>query len=193
MKAHASNCARKADAPGDCDCPTSADWSWFLVHTGPSAEARAAGALRVQGFDAYYPQETVWRKVSNRRVEHARPFIRGYVFARMDAEDLWRLHDIEGATRSIPVTPATYREFAAFIAELRAEEAGGKFDHTLAEKRRRKVVEGDRVRVTGGMFKDQIGLLSRMAGEGRGRVLLSLFGRQGPVNIPLDQLACEAA
>lgn len=187
-KTHMHSCARKADPRGDCDCPTSLTWRWFLVHTNPAAEARAASALLYQGFDAYYPKETVWRKSGRVRSELSRPFIRGYIFARMSPEDLWKLRDIDGAACATSANERLYEAFVGFIGEMRDEESNGKFDLTLAEKRRRRVVEGDRVRVTTGMFKDQIGLLSRMAGEGRGRVLLSLFGAEGPVNIPLDQL-----
>lgn len=166
---------------------------WFVIATRPAQEHRAIASLEMHKLEAYRPQEIVWRKVAHRRIEQPRPLIRGYVFARLDQDDIHKLHDMEGVAYRIAVTQQ--QQLDDFIDWLVDLEGRGEFDHTLAERRRRGLVEkmegGEPLKITGGKFSGFDATFLRMDSLGKARVMFSIFGRSSEMTVPLSQL--EAA
>lgn len=172
--------------------------SWYAITVAPTAERKVRDALNDHGLEAYFPVEKVWRTAlqKGRRISHERPLLRGYVFAKTaDLAHLVALaHDIEGVVHVFAFQYGAAK-VAEFIDQLRQHETAGDFDETLPRdkqgKIRRKLEPGDPVRVIGGPFFGFVGKLQSLPGRRRAQVVLTLFGREGPVTLDLLQL--EAA
>ncbi len=152
---------------------------WFVIATRPAQEHKAIASLEQHKFECYRPLEIVWRKVGHRRIEQPRPAIRGYVFAQLAEEDLHKLHGMEGVAYKIAV--AQQQKLADFIEWLKSMEGTALFDHTLAERQRRRLVsddteEGTKLKVSGGQFGGYGATFLRMESKGRARVMLEMFG-----------------
>ena len=185
--------------------------TWFALSVKPAAEAKVRGGFAERRFEAYVPMETTWRSVSRgRRTKASRPLLRGYVFvAAPDLATLaYEAHNVGGVLAVHPFKGPRLRDeeagvfvgaqdrASAFIAGLRTAEAAGDLDHTLPRDRktgkvRKALQEGDAVKITGGPFFGLGGHLVRLSGERRAQIMLSLFGRQSPMEI--DILKLEAA
>ena len=64
---------------------------WYVAYTQPTAELRAAGHLKRQGFDAYLPLRRQIRRHARREETVLRPLFPRYVFVALDLEaDRWR-------------------------------------------------------------------------------------------------------
>jgi transcription elongation factor/antiterminator RfaH len=161
---------------------------WFLVHTLPKSEGRAAVHLRAQGFRTYLPQ-------INRTIRHARrfrdvqaPLFPRYMFLILDlSRDRWlsvrstigvsTLFTCQG--RPTPV-PAGVVEDLISSYDQRVE----RLDFRLAR--------GQSVRILSGPFADLIGTLDRLDPAGRTRVLLEIMSTAVPV-ILHRQALCPTA
>src|SRR5439155_10529333 len=64
---------------------------WYVAHTQPHAEAKAAWHLRNQGFEAYLPRY-LKRRSHARRIDHVpAPLFPRYLFVAIDLEtERWR-------------------------------------------------------------------------------------------------------
>lgn len=156
---------------------------WFVVHTQPAAEQRAAANLARQGYSAYLP-------LYRRRVSHARrvafvlrPLFPRYIFVNLDlARDRWRpilsTFGVSGLVR-IGETPQAVP--AGIVEELRAQEQACRFDETQAPARRLGV--GAAVRILAGPFADLVGKFYALADAERVVVLLDLLGREVKVHV----------
>lgn len=160
---------------------------WHVIRVRPASEAKAAESLKRHKLEAYYPVEKLWRKTIRGRVEHLRPAVYGYIFARLDDDDMYKLHDMEGVAYAV-TTFGHYRKLEVFIRWLKLVERLGMFDKTLAA-RRRKMAEGEPVRIIDGPFTDFQATFLRMEERGRARVMLHLFGRPTETTLTLEQLA----
>ncbi len=147
---------------------------WYVVHTQPHGEARAAGHLERQGFRTFYP---CTRKV----VRHARkqsaslaPLFPNYLFVELDLErDQWRsVNGTRGVVRLIANgdEPAAVPQGVVEALQKRMD-SNGAVDWTLSFK------VGDRVRIAEGPFASLLGTLDHLDASGRVRVLLELLGR----------------
>jgi transcription antitermination factor NusG len=161
---------------------------WFVAQTLSQREKMAGFHLEAQGFRIFMPR---FRK----KVRHARkfreiiaPIFPGYVFVALDLErDRWR--SINGTfgvarlvtTQSRPISVPT-GVVEALIATV--DESGlVRFDDGLRP--------GQPVSVLAGPFAKSFGVLSRLDGNGRVRVLLSIMG--GSVPVAMDRADLTAA
>jgi len=161
---------------------------WFLVHTHPRREGKAEFHLRAQGFTTYLPQ-------FRRTIRHARqlrtilaPLFPRYLFLILDLErDRWlsvrstvgvsSLVTCEGRPIPVPIG----------VVEALIERSEGNlttFDPVL--------VEGQSVRILSGPFADFVGMLERLDGAGRVRVLLEMMGTVVPVALHRSALSPAA-
>jgi transcriptional antiterminator RfaH len=160
---------------------------WYVAQTLYHREKLAELHLRAQGFRPFFPQ---FRKT----VRHARklrqvvaPVFPGYLFVIFDPErDRW--HSINGTLgvsrlltalkRPIPV-PAGVVE--ALIGAIDASSGCVVLGADLRA--------GQAVRVVAGPFAGGLGVLERLDGKGRVRLLLSIMGGQMPLKIDRAHVA----
>jgi transcription elongation factor/antiterminator RfaH len=165
-----------------------ADERWFLVHTLPKSERRAAFHLGAQGFRSYYPRiEKTVRHARQLRTVRAPLFAR-YLFVILDlARDRWlAVRSTIGVSclftqdgRPVPVP-------AGIVESLIKQSDGGltRLDVDL--------VKGKNVRIISGPFADFVGTLERLDDAGRVQVLIKLMGTAVPVSIHRSVLSPAA-
>lgn len=168
---------------------------WFLAYTNERAEQRAAHALRRSGIVTHLFTERVRRKVRGRIVDADLALFPRYLFVGLAADDFFRLRGtpgLEAIVRGASGYPTRVAD--ALVTGLAARQRQGDFDHTgrdvsptRAPPRGHK--PGDAVEVVAGPYRQFVVTVDTMLPAARVRVLLNLFGRHCPMEMPLDDLA----
>ena len=185
---------------------------WYAVHTYVGQEDRVqqhlmerATKLGMRGtkiFQVIQPEEkAVELQEGGKKVEVTRKLFPGYVFVQMDVEDddapgelgeSWEVvrgtNGVTGfvgtATRPVPLS---HEEVQRLLASV------GVATQPVQEEAPKVKVDfkaGDMVRVTGGPFADFSGVISEVnIPQAKVKVLVSIFGRETPVELDLLQVA----
>jgi transcriptional antiterminator RfaH len=153
---------------------------WFLVHTQPHSERKAALHLGFQGFKTYFPQIQKTVRHARRLMTVRAPLFPRYVFVILDlGRDRWlSVRSTVGVSslftcedRPVPVPQGVVESLVT-----RTDEAGlALFDAGLST--------GQTVRILSGPFADFVGTLERLDAAGRVRVLLTMMGTTVPVTL----------
>jgi transcriptional antiterminator RfaH len=153
---------------------------WYLVHTQPHSERKAALHLGVQGFKTHFPQIQKTIRHARRLMTVRAPLFPRYVFLILDlGRDRWlSVRSTVGVSslftceeRPVPVPQGVVEALVA-----RTDEAGlALFDAGFAM--------GQTVRILSGPFADFVGTLQRLDAAGRVRVLLTMMGTAVPVTL----------
>ena len=199
-----------ASAPADEDSsngaaptvPSRADFrrlpgEYYVVHTYSGYEQRVKANLenRItsmnmedQIFEVIIPTEDAVEIKAGKKQNVKRKVFPGYVLVRMDLDDdSWyvvrntpAVTGFVGPPGARPV-PLSYREVEAILAEPEeGEEIVTSVEYEVDEN----------VRVTSGPFADFTGTISEInADASKLKVLVSIFGRETPVELGFDQVA----
>ena len=186
---------------------------WYAVHTYVGQEdrvqeqlmdrARRLGMYRTKIFQVIQPEEkAVEIQEGGKKVEVTRKLFPGYVFVQMDVEDddapgelgeSWEVVRGTGgvtgfvgtATRPVPLSPEEVQRLLASVgvaAQPAAEAAAPRVTASFKA--------GDMVRVTAGPFADFSGVISEVNNaQAKVKVLVSIFGRETPVELDFAQVA----
>lgn len=167
---------------------------WFVVHTYSGYEERVKKNLeqRIRFMDSegeiaqvVVPTEDEIEVRAGQKRTVSKKILPGYVLIQMDISDQsWRIvRNTPGVTGFVgsgdkPV-PLKEEEVNQILSQMEAE----------APKLKIGFREGQSVRVTDGPFVDFIGMVDSINSEkGKVRVLLSLFGRETPVELDFLQV-----
>jgi transcription antitermination factor NusG len=161
---------------------------WFVAQTLSQRENMASFHLEAQGFRIFMPRFRKTIRHARKLRETITPIFPGYVFVTLDLErDRWR--SINGTfgvarlvttqSRPIPVPRGVVEALIANVDELGLV----RFDDGLRP--------GQPVSVLAGPFAKSFGVLSRLDGNGRARVLLTIMG--GLVPVAMDRADLTAA
>ena len=167
------------------------DARWYIIHTYSGYENKVATSIekivenRNLGdmiLDIKVPMETVTELKNNEQVESERKLFPGYVFLHMVVnDDTWIfIKGIRGVTGFVgpegKPTPLSEEEIASLGIRRESVEIPYKV--------------GDNVRVAeGSTMKGFTGTVEEINVQtGKARVLSSVFGRETPVELPLEQL-----
>ncbi|MEX1177417.1 MAG: transcription termination/antitermination protein NusG [Nitriliruptor sp.] len=184
---------------------------WYVVHTYSGYEQRVKDNLenRVETLDAHdkvfevvIPTEEVTEYKKGKKTVVARKFLPGYVLVRMDMDDeTWgivrhtpNITGFVGSSGSKPV-PLPLREVAATLQLPDEVVEVTESDEAAAPEPERQVAEidmevGETVRVTSGPFADFTGTISEInLDQAKLKVLVSVFGRETPLELPFDNVA----
>lgn len=166
---------------------------WYVVHTYSGYENKVASDLATmvesRGMqdliqDIKIPLETVTETKDGVTKEYERKIFPGYVMIKMIVtDDSWYVvRNIRGCTgfvgpASKPV-PLTEKEVAALGVEKHSVEVGYK--------------EGDNVKIISGPLEGYGGKVKSVDTKNNSVcVVLSMFGKETPVELELDQIATE--
>ena len=168
--------------------------NWFVIHTYSGHEERVKKNLeqRIKLMDAseeigevVVPTEDEVEVKSGQRRTVAKKILPGYVLIQMKMSDNnWNIvRNTPGVTGFVgsggkPV-PLQETEIDVIIKQMTAEAPSIKVGFK----------QGQSVRVTDGPFTDFVGIVDEIiAGKGKVKVLLSLFGRETPVELDFLQV-----
>ncbi len=170
---------------------------WYVIHTYSGYENKVRTNLehRIQSmgmedkiFDVRVPTETVTDiKEGGRRVTSEKKVFPGYILVQMDlADESWYVvRTTPGVTGFVgsqgkPV-PLSRDEFNRIMKRTEA---------TVKQRTTTDFTEGMPVKVTSGPLADFDGVISEVNPDaGKVRVLVSIFGRETPVELGFDQVA----
>ena len=168
--------------------------NWFVIHTYSGHEERVKKNLeqRIKLMDAseeigevVVPTEDEVEVKSGQRRTVAKKILPGYVLIQMKMSDNnWNIvRNTPGVTGFVgsggkPV-PLQETEIDVIITQMTADAPSIKVGFK----------QGQSVRVTDGPFTDFVGIVDEIiAGKGKVKVLLSLFGRETPVELDFLQV-----
>jgi transcription elongation factor/antiterminator RfaH len=159
---------------------------WYVVQTLHHREKVAERHLREQGFRSFFPQ-------FRRTVRHARklrevvaPVFPGYIFVIFDTErDRW--HSINGTVGVSRLLTALKRPVPVPGDVVQA--LIGTIDVSGCVVLAADLRVGQAVRIVAGPFVGGLGVLERLDGKGRVRVLLNIMGGEMPLMIDRAHLA----
>ena len=146
--------------------------SWFVVATKMNAEQLACTNLNRQGFAAYLPKIRVCRSHARRVEIVKRPLFPRYLFVKMNIKVAsWRsINGTYGVQYILSNNgfPQTIR--CEFVEALMSREESGVLEISQYYN------PGDKVKVCGGPFDEQIGNILSLDPSGRIRMLMDLMG-----------------
>lgn len=151
--------------------------SWYAVQTKPSQEDKAAFNLRRQGYCVYLPKYARLRRHARKTERIARPLYAGYLFVAVDSSRQgWRaINSTLGVARLVASAEAPIAVPEAVIEDLRAREGE---DGCVRLEPQRHLKNGDKVRVTEGVFESFLGLYQGLTAGERALVLIDFLGRK---------------
>lgn len=163
---------------------------WYVAHTQPLAEMKAAAHLKRQDFDVYVPRYLKRRRHARRIETVAAPLFPRYVFVSMDiAAQRWRsIHSTVGVSRLVCNGDVPTPVPQEVIEAVRLQEDDLGFVRLGAPPRFKA---GDKVRILDGVFSSCMGLFEAATDRDRVAILLDLMGRK--IRLVLDLESVVAA
>jgi transcription termination/antitermination protein NusG len=184
---------------------------WYVVHTYAGYEQRVKDNLlsRVEAleaddriFEVVIPTEEVTEYKKGKKTVAQKKFLPGYVLVRMEMDDeVWGIVRHTPAVTGFVGSPGTrpvplpLKEVAGTL-KLPAEYVEPTEVDDAATPESTKVVAeidlevGETVRVTGGPFADFTGTIADInLDQAKLKVLVSVFGRETPLELPFDNVA----
>ena len=170
---------------------------WYVLHTYSGYENKVKKNLETRietmglennVFGIEIPTEMVTEiKDGGRRVESEKKVFPGYVLVRMELDDRsWAaVRNTQGVTGFVGSqgnpSPLTRDEYNKIMRRTSV---------TAPKKTTTSMEVGQAVHVTSGPLKDFDGMVSEVMPEaGKVKVMVSIFGRETPVELSFDQVA----
>ena len=173
---------------------------WYVVNTysGHENKVRATMERRIDSFglkrhfgDISIPTESVIEIKDGKKVPTIQRQFPGYILVNMDMnDDTWRLvRQTPGVTQIVGAgdkpTPLSRAEVERLLRPGEAAEAREKAVKTTVD-----YSIGETVRVIAGPLADFTGVISEInVDQSRLKVLVSIFGRETPVELSFSQVA----
>ncbi len=168
---------------------------WYVVHTYSGHEASTAGTLKQRAesmglvddiFEVLIPTQEKIRIAKGKKSIIKEKIFPGYMLVRMNVTDAsWlAVRTTQGITgfvgaanRPTPLPKSEVQSIMAF-----SQQAAPKFQSTFST--------GEAIRVADGPFTDMLGTISKIdEAKGKLEVLVSIFGRETPVELDFLQVA----
>jgi transcriptional antiterminator NusG len=169
---------------------------WYVVHTYSGFENRVKVSLQervaaegMQDFlsDILIPEEDVVELVSGEKKTSKRKFFPGYILVRMELNDeTWHL--VKNTPKVTGFLGSNDKPFP--VSDSDVDALITKIDEgTLKPKPKFKFEVGDHVKIIDGPFTNFDGVIDEVKAEkGKLRVIVSIFGRQTPVELDFIQV-----
>ena len=173
---------------------------WYVVHTLPQREERAARALTALGATVFLPHTVDWRPRSRVQrdqgkpsVPLVKPLLSRYLFADLPAADrAWgRVYGLDGVQRILSDSRGPVHVPTLLVDVLRDRELAGDFNKTIKRGRVVSPVwarEGVRAQITDGPFAQFWATIRRVLPRDRVEVVVNIFNSENAATMDLAQL-----
>ena len=155
---------------------------WYLIHTKPRQESRAALNLAQQGYQCYLPLMPVERLRQRALTLVLEPLFSRYLFIQLDTshsgQNWGPIRSTKGVARIVTFGNLPARVPAAIIDTLRAQ------DEALQQRPQRHFSPGETLRITQGPFTGIEAVYQMADGERRALVLIEMLSK--PVALKID-------
>jgi len=172
------------------------DWYILQVYTGYENKVKTSldqriGDMGLQDkiFKVLIPEEDTVEIKNNKRVETRKKMYPGYIFINMKMDDdVWAsVKQVTGVARFIgggsDPEPVVEGEMLRVLKHIGAKVKKIEIDFEI----------GENVRVIAGPFRGYTGAIKEInADRGKVKVLMSIFGRETPMELEFDQLEKNA-
>ena len=170
---------------------------WYVIHTYSGYENKVKANLehRIESmgmqdkiFDVMVPKETVTElKAGGRKVTTEKRVFPGYILVQMELDDdsWYVVRNTPGVTGFVGSQAKPVPLSRDEVKRVRGTLTGAPKTKALSEFQ-----AGMAVKVTHGPLADFDGVISEVnADQGKMRVLVSIFGRETPVELGFDQVS----
>ncbi|MEA5075184.1 MAG: transcription termination/antitermination protein NusG [Coriobacteriia bacterium] len=170
---------------------------WYVIHTYSGYENKVATNLRhriesmgVQDkiFDVLIPKETVTDlKSGGRKVTSEKKVFPGYILVQMELDDdsWYVVRNTPGVTGFVGAQAKPVPLSRAEVERIKGRVAASAKPRTMTD-----FTDGMPVKVTSGPLEDFDGVIAEVnADQGKLKVMVSIFGRETPVELSFDQVA----
>jgi transcription antitermination factor NusG len=174
--------------------PIDAALSWYVVRAATNRERKAVAGLEEVGFGAYLPCRTRWVRHARVKAKVKRPLFVGYLFVGIDHErqNMRAAAEVDGVHAFVRLGGVAPRAVNAGIVEaIWAAEVEGVFDETKPPTVPR-IGKGALLRITGGPFYGFVVQALDVPNKDKIRVLLSVFGRESPMEVDVRKVELVA-
>lgn len=169
---------------------------WYVATTKTNNEFLAERELRKQGYLPWCPRTRIRIAVMTKKGETSRLCIRAYflnyMFVKFDAEEdrWWPIEHTKGiisvitqCEKPVPVRIGVIERLINFSGESDFME-DERVDEVI-----RDLHVGDTVKVKSGAFAGFSGPVTKMSSHDRIRVMLSIFGKDSPIEMAREDVA----
>ncbi|MBF0558085.1 MAG: transcription termination/antitermination protein NusG [Nitrospirae bacterium] len=168
--------------------------SWYVVHTYSGYEEKVKTSIdekvKMKGLEEkigriLIPTEKIVELKGKKKKETDRKFYPGYILVEMELDDdTWhliknapRVTGFVGGARPVPLPEEEIEVILQQIEKGPAPQVKSQYEN------------GENVRIIDGPFSNFVGYVDKVdADHGRLRVMVSIFGRQTPVELAFSQV-----
>lgn len=161
---------------------------WYVINTKPKNEDRAASNLISGGIETLAPKLKLKKYRNNRFVTVIEPMFPGYIFARFDPVDEFRLVKYARGVKTI----VHFGERIVPIHEDLIEFIKSRLENGIATIQKRPLFKGDKIVIKDGPFKGLTGIFEREM-DGKERVTILLDAVQFAARMEIDRELIEKA
>jgi transcriptional antiterminator RfaH len=174
----------------ECSLGLTGEERWFVAQTLHQREKLAALHLGAQGFRSFLPRFRKTIRHARQLREVVAPVFPGYIFLILDTErDRWRSINgtfgiarlVSAHGRPVPVPRGTVEAMIEAMDQRGLVRLGT------------DLTPGQAVRVIAGPFAGGLGVLERLDGKARVRVLLQIMGGEAPFSMDRAALAAVSS
>ncbi|MCX7965069.1 MAG: transcriptional activator RfaH [Syntrophorhabdaceae bacterium] len=161
---------------------------WFVVNTKPKNETRAALNLESGGIETLAPKLKLRKYKNGRFVVVIEPMFPGYIFAKFNPVDDFRLVKYTRGVKTI----VHFGERIVPIHEELIDFIKSRLENGIATIQKKPLSKGDRIVIKDGPFKGLTGIFEREM-DGKERVTILLDAVQFAARMEIDRELVEKA
>ena len=162
--------------------PSTVHARWYVVHSKPREERRAAENLQRQAFECYLPERRTQKTRQGRTVETQEPLFPRYLFIRLDdcSSNWLPIRSTRGVSRLLQFGDRFPWVSDGSIEAMRSFEQSAPIQPLFEQ--------GEVLRVATGAFRGLDAIFLEPDGEARVIALMTLLGREQRLSLPIADL-----
>ena len=163
--------------------------NWYAIYTNPRAEKKVFERFIEGGIEAFLPLETVYRKWSDRKKKIKVPYIKSYVFVRVDPKEIYtKVLKVYGTVTVLKYLgkPAIVRDYEIKNLRILSENEAKSIELTSDIS----IEVGENVEIDKGVFMGLRGKCVRVNGRKSIMIESELLGIVSVVEIAAKYLNC---
>ncbi len=163
--------------------------NWYAIYTKSRAEKRVFERMTEEGIEAFLPLETVYSKWSDRKKKVKVPYIKSYVFVRVNPKEIYtKVLKVYGTVRVLKYLgkPAIVRDYEIKNLRILSENEAKSIELTSDIK----IEVGEDVEIDKGSFRGLKGKCVKVNGRRSIMIEFEMFGSIRIIEVFAKYLDC---